>query len=64
MTKPAPFPPIPPALVDRLDELFPNRCAQPGMTTEVIWTEAGARKVIDKLRVELAKQQQGPALSP
>jgi hypothetical protein len=36
-------------LLNELNELFPARCARPGMSLEEIWIEAGCRKVIDKM---------------
>jgi len=36
-------------LIDQLDKVFPPRCAQPGMSLEDIWMEAGSRKVVELL---------------
>lgn len=37
-------------LLARLSELFPERCARPGMDLADIWMEAGEQRVIRKLR--------------
>jgi hypothetical protein len=38
-----------------LNERFPNRCVQPGMSQEQAWLEAGARRVIDHIAALIRK---------
>jgi hypothetical protein len=51
------FPPIPPALIDDLARLFPDRCPDSSMSDREVWMAAGAASVVRKLRLELARQE-------
>lgn len=53
---PIPPPHISPALLAYLQTHFPNRCARPGMTPEMVWLEAGARSVVNHLESLAADQ--------
>ena len=47
-----PIPPISKALVSYLQDLFPDRCPDEGMTDREVWIAAGAAKVVRKLSHE------------
>lgn len=51
-----PFPMVSKALVDRLEEIFPNQCPDPEMHDRLIWFYAGERRVVDMLKGILADQ--------
>lgn len=62
--QPTKFPFVDPLLVEQLDALFPDRCIRPHMTIEEAWIEAGARKVIEKLKAEQRKQEDNVLKAP
>jgi hypothetical protein len=39
-------------LIDWLDELFPNKCPDVGMSDREVWIMAGAAQVVSKLRYQ------------
>lgn len=49
-------PPISKGLVEWLSRLFPDRCPDSEMSERDIWIEAGAAKVVRKLRTEHERQ--------
>lgn len=51
-----PFPPIPKALMERLEELYPNRVPSLKDTDREVWASVGAQAVLTKLRSEFTKQ--------
>lgn len=52
------------SVIHYLDERFPERCARPGMTLEDIWREAGARQVVNHLKMLLSDlEEQGGLLT-
>lgn len=54
------YPPIEKALIDRLDELFPERCPEEGWTDRQIWIYVGQRNVVRMLQAIYIEQQQEP----
>ncbi len=52
------FPSIPPALIERLLELFPNRVPVMSDTDREVWAKVGEQRVLSKLRSEYARQNQ------
>jgi hypothetical protein len=58
-TSPGPAPAIDPELVYWLNKLFPDRCPDPNDSEREVWIKAGARRVVDKLLFELARQDKG-----
>ena len=51
------FPPIDEALVKRLDEVYPESCADPAASEREIWMAVGARQVVRMLRAVYLEQQ-------
>ena len=51
------FPPIDEALVKRLDEVYPESCADPASSEREIWMAVGARQVVRMLRAVYLEQQ-------
>jgi hypothetical protein len=49
-------PAISKALVEWLSHLFPDHCPDPAMSDREVWMEAGAAKVVRKLRIERERQ--------
>ena len=52
------LPDLSPALVDALDELFPERCPYIQDTERAIWMYAGKRALVRDLRAVLKHQQE------
>ena len=50
-------PPLDPALVEWLDQIYPERSPRRGTPVETLWFEAGAREVVRNLITELERQQ-------
>ncbi len=50
------LPSISKELVDRLDQLIPNRCPDINMKDREIWYEAGKRSVVDFLKMSYNDQ--------
>jgi len=51
------FPPIDEALIKRLDEFYPESCADPAASERKIWMAVGARQVVRMLRAVYLEQQ-------
>ena len=51
------FPPIEEALVKKLDEVYPESCADPALSEREIWMAVGARQVVRMLRAVYLEQQ-------
>ena len=51
------YPPIEKALIDRLQELFPERCPEESWTDRQIWIYAGQRNVVRMLQSIYLEQQ-------
>jgi hypothetical protein len=51
------FPPIDEALVKKLDEVYPESCADPASSDREIWMAVGARQVVRMLRAVYLEQQ-------
>ena len=51
------FPPIDEALVKKLDEVYPESCADPAASEREIWMAVGARQVVRMLRAVYLEQQ-------
>jgi len=45
-------------LVEKLEAMFPDRCATFGDTTESIWYDAGSARVVRKIRFEYEHQNE------
>lgn len=52
------FPPVPQALIERLEEMFPNRLPQDPEPSEETARRIGQQDVIRKLRTEYERQSQ------
>ena len=52
------FPPIDEALVNKLDELYPEKCPDITASDREIWMYAGARSMVRMLRAVYLEQQQ------
>ncbi len=52
------FPPIPKPLMDKLDEMYPERCPESSQLDREIWIRVGERKVIRKLLAEFKRQNE------
>lgn len=52
------FPFVDPSLVDRLGEVFPDRCARLGETSEMIWYQSGQASVVAFLKSIVKEQQE------
>ena len=51
-----PFPDISKELVNRLNELYPEKCANPDDTYQTVWLKSGQRSVVNFL-IEQYKRQ-------
>jgi hypothetical protein len=51
------FPPIEEALIKKLDEVYPESCADPALSEREIWMAVGARQVVRMLRAVYLEQQ-------
>lgn len=51
------FPPIDEALVKKLDEVYPESCADPAASEREVWMAVGARQVVRMLRAVYLEQQ-------
>ena len=51
------FPPIDEALVKKLDEVYPESCADPAASEREIWMAVGARQVVRMLQAVYLEQQ-------
>jgi hypothetical protein len=51
------FPPIDEALIKRLDDIYPESCADPASPDREIWIAVGARQVVRMLRAVYLEQQ-------
>jgi len=51
------YPPIDEALLKKLDEVYPERCADPNATDREIWLAVGARQVVRMLWAVYLEQQ-------
>lgn len=49
-------PPIPAALIEWLERVYPDRCARPDMAERAVWIEAGSAQVVRRLRLEFDRQ--------
>ena len=52
------FPVIPKDLMERLQELYPERCADPMATDRAIWMGVGERWVVRMLQSKFDEQQE------
>jgi hypothetical protein len=51
------YPPLDQALIDRLNELFPERCPEESWTDRQIWIYVGQRNVVRMLQSIYIEQQ-------
>jgi hypothetical protein len=51
------FPPIDEALLKKLDEVYPESCADPALSDREIWMAVGTRQVVRMLRAVYLEQQ-------
>lgn len=51
------------ALVEWLEELFPNRCPKPDESDREVWMNVGAARTIARVRQELKRQEEDPAMT-
>lgn len=51
------YPPLDQALIDRLNELFPERCPEESWTERQIWIYVGQRNVVRMLQSIYIEQQ-------
>ena len=51
------FPPIDEALIKKLDEVYPESCADPALSEREIWMAVGCRQVVRMLRAVYLEQQ-------
>ena len=51
------FPPIDEALIKKLDEVYPESCADPALSDREIWMAVGTRQVVRMLRAVYLEQQ-------
>ena len=51
------FPPINEALIKKLDEVYPESCADPALSDREIWMAVGCRQVVRMLRAVYLEQQ-------
>ena len=51
------YPPIDEALLKKLDEVYPEFCADPAASEREIWMAVGARQVVRMLRAVYLEQQ-------
>jgi hypothetical protein len=51
------YPPIDEALLKKLDEVYPESCADPAASEREIWMAVGARQVVRMLRAVYLEQQ-------
>lgn len=52
-----PFPPLDPQIVERLTELFPDKCPDFKDTDREVWIKSGQSSVVRFLKKQLADQQ-------
>lgn len=50
------FPYIPKALLDKLDELFPDKVPEMSMSDREVWSKVGARGVVRFLQMKYEEQ--------
>ncbi|RUT86783.1 MULTISPECIES: hypothetical protein [unclassified Mesorhizobium] len=50
-------PPIPADVIDWLDRLYPEKCADPKDADREIWMKSGERRLVRRLRLELQRQE-------
>jgi len=46
-------------LVELLDEVFPHRCAEPGVPMDQTFLISGRRDLVDTLLIKVRKEQDG-----
>jgi hypothetical protein len=51
------FPYVPPELLQKLNQLYPDRCPDPNDSEREVWMKAGERRVIAKLEHESSLQK-------
>ena len=51
------YPPIDEALLKKLDEVYPESCADPAASEREIWMAVGCRQVVRMLRAVYLEQQ-------
>ena len=51
------FPPVDEALIKKLDEVYPESCADQAASDREIWMAVGARQVVRMLRAVYLEQQ-------
>ena len=51
------FPPIDEALIKKLDDVYPESCADPALSDREIWMAVGTRQVVRMLRAVYLEQQ-------
>jgi hypothetical protein len=51
------FPPVDEPLLRKLDEVYPESCADPASSEREIWMAVGARQVVRMLRAVYLEQQ-------
>lgn len=51
------YPPLEKALIDRLEEVFPERCPEENWTERQIWIYVGQRNVVRMLQAIYIEQQ-------
>jgi len=52
------FPAVSPALVEALEELFPDRCPKLHASDREVWYHAGEAHVVEFLRMKLEEQKE------
>lgn len=52
-----PFPYVSQELIAALDQLYPDRCPEPGTAAWEVWFQAGRASVVRKLKTEFARQR-------
>ncbi|TIQ65461.1 MAG: hypothetical protein E5X41_14985 [Mesorhizobium sp.] len=51
-------PPIPADVIEWLDRLYPEKCADPKDADREIWMKAGERRLVRRLKLELKRQEE------
>lgn len=51
-------PPIPADVIEWLDRLYPEKCADPKDTDREIWMKAGERRLVRRLKLDLKRQEE------
>ena len=51
------FPYVPPDLVNALEGIFPNEVPNKDDSDREIWIKVGTRRVIERLKVEMKRQE-------